>query len=178
MQQPSIGSADELAAQRGTYGRALAATAKWFAYGGGLVFVGLVAMSIVSIVGRKLVGIPVPGDVEVLQMLAAVASASFFAQCHLHHGDVKVDFFTAWLSREGRGFLDTVGSSLVGVVGALLAWRTLAGAISLREAGEVSAILGWPVWLAQLSMVPSFALLALAGFYMAQQYWAQRKGRT
>ena len=46
---------------------------------GGLTFSALVAMSIVSIVGRKLISTPVPGDVEVLQMTAAFASASFFA---------------------------------------------------------------------------------------------------
>ena len=27
-------------------------------------------------------------------------------------------------------------------------------------------ILGWPLWLAQILMVPGFVLLALAGFYM------------
>jgi TRAP-type mannitol/chloroaromatic compound transport system permease small subunit len=48
-----------------------------------------------------------------------------------------------------------------------LAWRTGAGALNLKEVGETSAVLGWPVWLAQMLMVPSFALLALAGFYLA-----------
>jgi len=33
--------------------------------------------------------------------------------------------------------------------------------------GETSAVLGWPVWLAQALMVPGFVLLALAGFYLA-----------
>jgi hypothetical protein len=28
-------------------------------------------------------------------------------------------------------------------------------------------ILGWPLWIAQILMVPGFVLLALAGFYMA-----------
>ena len=63
--------------------------------------------------------------------------------------------------------LDAFGSLLVGTFGALLAWRTGAGALVLKEVGETSAILGWPVWLAQALMVPGFALLALAGFYLA-----------
>jgi len=46
-------------------------------------FVAIVAMSIVSIVGRKLFAWSVPGDVELLQMCAAFASAAFFAYCHL-----------------------------------------------------------------------------------------------
>ena len=63
--------------------------------------------------------------------------------------------------------MDTFGSLLVGLFGALLAWRTAAGAINIKEVGETSAILGWPVWIAQGLMVPGFVLLAAAGFYMA-----------
>jgi hypothetical protein len=50
----------------GPGGRALFAIAKIFAVAGGLIFVGLVVMEIVSIVGRKLFLWAVPGDVEVL----------------------------------------------------------------------------------------------------------------
>jgi TRAP-type mannitol/chloroaromatic compound transport system permease small subunit len=164
--------------ERGPYGRVLFALAKWFAYGGGLVFIALVLMSVVSIVGRKLFGAPVPGDVEVLQMAAAFASATFFAYCHLMHGDVKVDFFTANMTSGRRLLLDSAGSLLIGLIGALLAWRTGVGALSLKEAGESSAVLDVPVWMAQALMVPSFVLLALAGFYMCLQPWTRGRPKS
>jgi TRAP-type C4-dicarboxylate transport system permease small subunit len=148
----------------------LLACARALALAGGVVFIGLVVMSIVSIVGRKLASAPVPGDVELLQMCAAFASASFFAWCHLNHGDVKVDFFTHKLGPRIVGTLDAVGSLLVGLFGALVAWRSAAGALGLREFGETSPILGLPMWWAQMLMVPGFVLLALAGFYMASQH--------
>lgn len=163
------------AAESGPFGRMLLATAKAFALAGGVIFVGLVIMSIVSIVGRKLFSAPVPGDVEVLQMFAAFASASFFAYCHLIRGDVKVDFFTANLGSTKRHFLDAAGSLLVGLVATMLTWRTWVGALSLREAGVSSAILEIPVWIAQALMVPSLLLLALAGFYMCGQTWRSRR---
>jgi len=150
----------------GPGGLLLLKVSKVVAIAGGLVFVGLVVMEIVSIVGRKLFGFVVPGDVEVLQMGAAFASATFFAYCHMIHGDVKVDFFTHNLSPRNVALLDALGSLLIGLFGALIAWRTAAGAVGLREAHETSAILGWPVWVAQALMVPSFALLSIAGFYM------------
>ncbi len=164
--------------QRGLYGRALFALAEWFAYAGGVVFIGLVIMSVVSIVGRKLFSAPVPGDVEILQMAAAFASATFFAYCHLMHGDVKVDFFTSNMTSNRRLLLDSAGSLLVGLLGALLAWRTGVGAMSLKEAGESSAILEIPVWLAQAMMVPSFVLMALAGFYMCVQPWTLGQSKS
>jgi TRAP-type mannitol/chloroaromatic compound transport system permease small subunit len=165
-------------AARGPYGRLLFALAKWFAYGGGAVFIALVIMSVVSIVGRKLLGAPVPGDVEVLQLSAAFASATFFAYCHLMRGDVKVDFFTAHMSSGRRVLLDSAGSLLVGLLGAVLAWRTAVGAMSLKEGGESSAILELPVWIAQALMVPSFVLLALAGFYMCWYPWSRSRGKS
>ena len=150
----------------GPGGRALLKLTKLVAIAGGLIFVGLVGMSIVSIVGRKLFGFVVPGDVEVLQMGAACAAAAFFAYCHMIHGDVKVDFFTHNLAPRRVALLDALSSLLVGLFGALIAWRTAVGAVSLKEVHETSAILGWPVWLAQALMVPSFVLMAIAGFYM------------
>lgn len=166
MSHEPAGTASAAGLAFGPGGRALLVASKQLAIGGGLVFVGLVAMSIVSIVGRKLFSWPVPGDVEMLQMCAAFASASFFAWCHLVNGDVKVDFFTHNLSPRVVASMDAVGSLLVGLFGALLAWRTAAGAIAVFEVGETSAVLGWPVWIAQALMVPGFALLAAAGFYM------------
>ena len=150
----------------GPGGRLLLVLAKNLAIAGGLVFVGLVVMSIVSIVGRKMFSWPVPGDVELLQMCAAFAASSFFAYCHLVNGDVKVDFFTHNLAPRTIARLDALGSLLVGLFGTLLAWRTAAGALSVMEVGETSAILGVPVWIAQALMVPGFVLLAAAGFYM------------
>ena len=150
-------------------GAKLLAVCRVLAIAGGLVFVGLVGMELVSIVGRKLFSWPVPGDVEILQMCAAFASATFFAYCHLVNGDVKVDFFTHNLAPARVALLDAAGSLLVGAFGAVLTWRTAAGAWSLKEVGETSAILGFPVWIAQALMIPGFALLAVAGFFMASR---------
>ncbi|MCE7875948.1 MAG: TRAP transporter small permease [Betaproteobacteria bacterium PRO3] len=160
----------------GAAGRALIAIARGFAVAGGLVFVALVAMEIVSIVGRKLFAWSVPGDVELLQMCAAFASAAFFAYCHLVGGDVKVDFFTHHLPARAVAALDAFGSLLVGGFGALIAWRTAVGAWSVHADGVTSAILGIPLWIAQGLMVPGFALLAVAGAYKAVHLLRRARG--
>lgn len=157
----------------GPFGRALLLASKWTALAGGGVFTALVLMSVVSIVGRKIASAPVQGDVEILQLCAAFASASFFAYTHLMHGDVKVDFFTSCLAPAKRAFLDAAGSLLVGLFGALIAWRASVGALSIMEAGETTAVLGLPVWIGQILMVPSFVLLSVAGFYMCLHTWAR-----
>lgn len=150
----------------GPFGNMLFKASKVLSIIGGLIFVAIVLMSIVSIVGRKLFAAPIPGDVEILQMAVAFASASFFAYCHLNGGDVKVDFFTAKASPTTIHRLDAFGSLLVGIFGALITWRATVAALAIKDAGETSMILGWPVWIAQILMVPGFLLMALAGFYM------------
>src|SRR5512140_2046504 len=160
MEETQDGRSVPLGATPGRGGRILLALSKYMAITGGLVFVGIVTMEIVSIVGRKLFSWPVPGDVELLQLCSAFASAAFFAYCHRVRGDVKVDFFTHNLRPDRVAMLDALGSLLVGLFGALIAWRAGAGALSIKEAGETSAILALPVWLAQALMVPGFVLLA------------------
>ncbi len=159
----------------GPFGRWLFRTSKLLALLGVLVLVGLVVMSMVSILGRKLASAPVLGDVEILQMAAAFASASFFAYCHLNGGDMKVDFFTARLSDSTLHQLDALGSLLVGLFGGIITWRSGAGVISLYQSGETSMVLGWPVWVAQALMLPGFLLLGLAGFYMMGLHWRYRR---
>ena len=167
MQEPIPGAAPSTATLAfGPLGHLLFKASKLAAISGGLIFVAIVVMSIISIVGRKLWSAPVPGDVEMLQMAAAFASASFFAYCHMNGGDVKVDFFTAKASPATVHRLEAFGSLLVGLVGALITWRAGVGALAIKEAGETSMILGWPVWIAQMLMLPGFLLMALAGFYM------------
>src|SRR5205085_6838397 len=94
-----MGGQEPVRPKLGRGGRLLLTLSKYVAIAGGLVFVAMVVMEIVSIVGRKLFSWTVPGDVELLQMGAAFASAAFFAYCHMIHGDVKVDFFTHNLGR-------------------------------------------------------------------------------
>jgi TRAP-type C4-dicarboxylate transport system permease small subunit len=176
MQEPVAGTGEPgVPPSFGPAGRLLLLVSKAAAIAGGLVFTALVVMSIVSIVGRKLWSTPVPGDVELLQVCSAFAAAAFFAYCHLIGGDVKVDFFTHNMKPSRVHLLDAVGSLLVGAFGWLIAWRALAGALAVRESGETTMILGWPLWIGQVLMVPGFVLLGLAGLYMAGLHWRARR---
>jgi TRAP-type C4-dicarboxylate transport system permease small subunit len=162
----------------GPLGQRLLSVSKAMALLGGLVFVLLVGMSIVSIVGRKLAAAPVPGDVELLQMSAAFACASFFAYCHLMGGDVKVDFFTARAAAGTVRRLDAAGSLLFALMGSALAWRGSIGMLSMKDSGETSVILGWPIWVAQALMIPGFVLMALAGLYMVGAHLRRPLGQA
>lgn len=156
-------------------GRALFAAARLLAVGGGLVIVALTLMSLASIAGRALVAMPVPGDYELIQVGCAVAVASFLPLTQLRGGHVIVDFFTAHARAPVRAWLDAIGALLVGLAGALFAWRMAIGAAGLAEANDQTTILGFPTWIAVALMIPSFVLLALCGFYTAWLHFAARR---
>ena len=158
------GVATELVPRQGV-GRLLDRLATGFTMLGGLTFCALIVMSIVSIVGRKLFSAPVQGDVELMQMGAAVGAAAFLPLCELYDHNVKVDALTGWMSDRGRAVLDTAAHGLLTVAAVLITWRTALAAIDGVSSGEVSTLLTVPMWLPVALLVPSFALLALCGLY-------------
>ncbi len=137
----------------------------WWGLAGGLLFCAIVLMSIVSIIGRKLFATPIQGDMELLQMGAAIGSAAFLPLCELHDHHIKVDALTTWMSERARAALDTVAHALLLGASGLLVWRTALYAIEAHENMEVSTLLLVPLWQPVLLMVPSFVLLALAALH-------------
>ncbi len=143
----------------------LHAVVTWWAIAGGLVFCAIVAMSIVSIVGRKLFASPVEGDMELLMMLAAVGSAAFLPLCELEDHHIKVDALTTWMSERGRAALDLLAHLVLAVGAGVITWRTQLYVHEMRETTEMSPILLVPMWIPVSLLVPSFLLLTVAALY-------------
>lgn len=137
----------------------------WWAIAGGMVFVALVIMSIVSIVGRKLFSHPIEGDMELLMMGAAIGSAAFLPVCEFEDHHIKVDALTTWMSERGRAALDTLAHALLAGASALITWRSALYVEECYENMEVSTLLLVPIWQPVLLLVPSFVLLTVAALY-------------
>lgn len=183
MQDAALGEAlaapgESCAPVAGPWGRRLHALTRLFAIAGGAGFIALVLMSLVSIIGRKLAATPVPGDIEIMQMGSAVAAAAMLPFCEMERHHLRVDFFTQRLPARARHALDALSHLLLALVAAVIAWRTTVGALSLREAGESSMMLLWPVWTVVAALVPSFALLAVAALANTLAYANAARGRA
>lgn len=170
------GAADVVSKQG--VGRLLDRVATLFTMLGGLTFCALIVMSIVSIVGRKLFSSPVQGDVEMMQMGAAVGAAAFLPLCELYDHNIKVDALTGWMSDRGRAALDTVAHGLLAMAAALITWRTALAVVDGYSSGEVSTLLTVPMWQPVALLVPSFALLALCGLYRTVRSLGDAMGST
>ena len=148
---------------------------RWFAVVGGAVLVAMTLMSVASIIGRSLFGKPVPGDFELIQIGTAICVAAFLPLCQVEGGNIIVDFFTVRASNRVQGWLDLFGALLLSAVMLLVGWRTGAGALTVKDSGETSMIMGFPSWIGYAFMVPGFALTALAGLHGAYAAWRRTK---
>ena len=151
--------------------RLLEGIARAFALAGGALLAAITGMSVVSIAGRTMLGMPVPGDFELVQVGCAAAIAAFLPYCQLRRGNIIVDFFTTRASRRTQTKLDALGALVLAAVMAVLAWRAAAGMLSVKAAGEVSMIVGFPIWVGYAAIVPSLALASLAGIATAVEAW-------
>jgi TRAP-type C4-dicarboxylate transport system permease small subunit len=161
------------AAPRGNdpLGRALFRASELLALAGGAIFVGIAIMSVGSIASRALFSTPIQGDYELVQMGCAVFVAMCLPICQLAGANIIVDFFTTRASLRTQRKLDAVGALLLALVMALVTWRLAAGTVSMREAGETTTILGWPIWWTYALMIPGVALTAVTGAYVAWTHW-------
>ncbi|MFO1283171.1 MAG: TRAP transporter small permease [Burkholderiales bacterium] len=154
----------------GPTGRKVLRIAESFAYIGGAIFVAIAVLSVASIVGRAIWSAPIQGDYELVQLGGAVFVSLTLPLCQMRRGNIIVDFFTVRARPATRARLDAAGALVLGLVMALLAWRIAVGTLDIREAGETTAILGWPIWSAYAAMFPGVALCAVAGFVTAIEY--------
>lgn len=134
--------------------------------GGGIVLL-IIAMSLISLVGRKLFSAPIPGDIEILQMAIAVAVTAFLPLCEMTDNHIRVDLLADFLPARVNRVLLTLGHVLLAAVAALMAWRTGLLVLNSYDYGSTSTMLAVPLWLPQGLMVPSLWLLSVCGLYRA-----------
>jgi TRAP-type C4-dicarboxylate transport system permease small subunit len=155
--------------------RLLDALAKALALIGGALLVAVSVATVVSVAGRWLAGRPITGDIELVQLAVAAAIALFLPYCQLHRSHLIVDFFTARSSGPVQRRLDAAGSMVAGFVFFALAWRAGVAVSDMRSASETTMVLGIPLWIPYVAMVPGLALAGLAG--VLQPFHARMQAR-
>lgn len=163
-----------VADNRSPVDRVIYSLSNLFATGGGLLLLGLALMTVVSITGRYLFSLPVPGDFELVEVGCAISVFAFLPYCQLHSGNVVVDFFTLRARDKTRNRLDATCSLIYGLIAGLLTWRLALGGYDMYQYGEQTMILGLSRWWGFIPIVASLALLTLVCFYTGIRQWSNR----
>jgi TRAP-type C4-dicarboxylate transport system permease small subunit len=143
----------------------LQALAKLSAILAGVLLTAITLMTCISLLGRNTIGWTLVGDFELTGVATGAAIALFMPWCQLKNGNIIVDFFTAKSSITTIRKFDQLGSLLLALVFALLAWRTTLGGINAYATGSSSMMMGLPEWIVYVGMTPPFALTTIIAMY-------------
>ena len=157
-------SQSDSALPRGPLHEALHHVAVWFAYAGGALVAAIGIMSAVSIVGRALWSRPITGDFELVEIGIAVAGSLFLAYCQITAGNIFVDIFTIRASDNWKAWMDRFAAILMGIMFALVGWRCAVGMTEIRHSGETSMLMGFPIWIGYVGVLPGLTLAAITAF--------------
>ncbi len=147
--------------------------AKFCAIFAGLLMVFITLMTVTSVLGRDFFGKAITGDFELSGAACGAAVGLFMPWCQYKRGNIIVDFFTAKASESTQSMLDRAGALVLGIVMAVLAWRTTLGGISAFKSNSGTMMLGFPEWIVYSAIVPGLALTAVIALTQAAQGFAK-----
>lgn len=145
---------------------------------GGLVLLAIALMSTWSATSGWLLGKPLPGDFELVEMLVAVSVFMFLPYCQLTGANVTADLFTAKAGPRTVALLGLLAAAVALGFSLLLFWRMYEGLLDYRQYVETTTILRIPIWYAYVPALASLALLAaaaLASVRDALRTWRQAR---
>ncbi|MGB5557218.1 MAG: TRAP transporter small permease [Paracoccaceae bacterium] len=152
--------------------------ARLTAYAGGLVLLGIVVMTCLSITGRALgsAGMalgPIPGDFELVELGIGFAIFAFLPWCQIKRGHATVDLLQPRFGRRMNAAIDFTSDLLMFIAAALIGWRLGQGMLDKKGYSETTFILQFPVWIAY-----AFALIGAVVFVAVSFYCVWRSGRA
>lgn len=131
----------------------LARLSRAVALAGGFLLIGVMAMTVVSVIGRYMFNAPIPGDYEITELVCGIAVFAFFPYCHVRRGNIVVEFFASGFRERTRHRLDTVHNLVFALVAGLITWRLFIGGVDKLHDGETTLFLGIPI---HLGYFPAF----------------------
>jgi TRAP-type C4-dicarboxylate transport system permease small subunit len=111
---------------------------------GGVLFI--ILITVVDVLSRRLLGRPVRGSMDLVQIAAAVSTACALPYTTAVKGHVAVEFLFQRLGRVGRAIVDTLARLVLMVFFSLLALALFRRGQTLQRAGEVTLTLQIPTF--------------------------------
>lgn len=134
---------------------------------GGLILLALVAITVISVLGRSANSVghmefvqtqfpplaillsgfgPIIGDFELVEAGVAVAIMAFLPVCQLNRGHASVELFTQLLPSRLSHFLAFIWEALFAFVLIIITWRLFIGTSDKIRYGETTFMLQFPIW--------------------------------
>lgn len=153
-------------------GRLIVALAKWLAVAGGLVLMAMVAMIVISIVGRALLSFglrPITGDYELVSVGMGFAVFAFMPWTHLNRGHALVALVTDSFGLRANNWILVVTDVMMLVASAFIAWRLYFGMMDKFAYRETTLLLRFPLsWAYALGFVGAVVMVVVALYVLGR----------
>jgi TRAP-type C4-dicarboxylate transport system permease small subunit len=127
----------------------LATTLAWLERGltviAAVLVMALMAVTVVDVLGRYLLGIPLPGGFEVTEAMLAVLVFASLPVIEAREQHIVIDLLDPLYSERVRRVRTLILYAVSMIILALLTWRLGVKAATLHRDGETSAILEMPL---------------------------------
>jgi TRAP-type C4-dicarboxylate transport system permease small subunit len=134
---------------------------------GGALLLGVIGVTVFSVVRGAAFGRPLLGDTEVAEMLVGVAVALFLPWCEMRGAPVIVDFFTAPLRERAKSGLDALVRGISAVVVCVLALRLTVGGYDNWDRERDTMFLQIPYWWGYAGAALGMAAWAATAWWVA-----------
>ena len=164
----------------GPIGQVLERVSGALALAGGLVMLGLMLLSSVSVLGRSLpqllgfLGLAltprsIPGDIEIVQLGCAVAIFAFLPYCQIRRANVFVAFFTQGLPIRHRSKFDLFANGLYLLLALIIAKQLTLGTLEKFANRDTTMVLRLPEgWAYLLALASAWLLVAVTAYTVAR----------
>ena len=132
----------------------------------------MTTVTVADVTGRYLLNRPLPGALELSELLMVFVVFGAFAVTELRNGHVDIDVVVTKMSSRGRALSETFAALLSTAFWGAITWRTALHAQNVWRGGETTPNLGLPiapfVWIAAAGTL-LFTLALVAKVYAAFQ---------
>lgn len=153
-------------------GRLAHGLAKWLAIAGGLVLMAMVAMVLVSIIGRALIWVglrPITGDYELVSIGMGFAVFAFMPWAHLMRGHALVSLVTDSFGVGANAWILVVTDLMMLVASAFIAWRLYFGMMDKFAYRETTLLLRFPLgWAYAVGFIGAVVLVVVSLYVIAR----------
>jgi TRAP-type C4-dicarboxylate transport system permease small subunit len=102
-------------------------------------------VTVVDVAERYFYNHPLPGALELSELLMVFLVFGAFAMTELHNAHVDIDVVVTRLGPRGQALCESFAALLSAGLWGAITWRTALHALNVRSAGETTPNLGLPV---------------------------------
>lgn len=137
---------------------------------GATALVAMMLITCVDVIFRRF-GIAIFGAVEIVSFMATIVLACAMPITDLEHGHVGVDMLVRKFKPRTQALYSGVGNLFAGVLFALVCWQMFLYGNVIKDSGEVSMSLGFPIYILIYLVAVAFGVLSLEIFTDAMNYF-------